>query len=170
MCPADARSGLSHTHLREILHYDPETGVFTWRVARGRGIEPGDIAGTLSYGYREIRIAPHKNRFRAARLAWFYMTGEWPPEVVDHINLNRADDAWANLRLATHSQNHANTRHRRDNIAALKGVYRIADSLWRAQITIKRKTRNLGHFSTPEAASAAYSAAAMAEYGAFSRS
>ena len=99
---------LSQVKLRELLHYDPETGVWTWLnpLPRSR-VKPGDIAGRImDNGRRQIRIA--SGFYYSSRLAWLYMTSEWPINQVDHENRNRSDDRWENLREATQSQNSFN--------------------------------------------------------------
>lgn len=103
-----AEQELAHGRLTEVLAYEPSTGVFTW-------IEPpktmpylrGKQAGTIdAYGYRYIRVDGIV--IAAGRLAWFYMTGEWPLGQVDHRNRNRDDNRWKNLRDLTASQNQHN--------------------------------------------------------------
>jgi len=99
---------LDQDTLKHLLNYDPVTGVWTWRnpLLRSR-MKPGDIAGRItSHGRRQIRIA--SGFYYSARLAWLYMTGEWPKDQVDHINRVRDDDRWENLREANQSQNSYN--------------------------------------------------------------
>jgi hypothetical protein len=95
--------------LRELFNYDPETGVWRW-IARSSPyscICVGDVAGRVGgRGYRGIKI--DKREYPAARLAWLYMTGEWPRAEIDHVNGNRVDNRWCNLREASNSQNNAN--------------------------------------------------------------
>ena len=99
---------LNQDTLRHLLDYDPETGIWTWRNPLPRSkMWPGDLAGRItSHGRRQIRIA--SGFYYSARLAWLYMTGEWPKDQVDHINRIRDDDRWINLRAATQSQNSYN--------------------------------------------------------------
>ena len=94
--------------LRHLLHYDPLTGVWTWMNPLPRSkMQRGDVAGRItSHGRRQIRIA--SGFYYASRLAFLYMTGEWPKDQVDHINRIRDDDRWENLRDATQSQNSYN--------------------------------------------------------------
>jgi hypothetical protein len=88
---------LSQKTLRELLDYDPETEVFRWRLSINARARAGKRAGCLdtSDGWR-IRI--NKRNYRASRLAWFWVTGEWPSREVHHINKNLSDDRWSNLR------------------------------------------------------------------------
>ena len=99
---------LTQEYLQHVLHYDPETGIWTWRnpISRSK-MRPGDIAGRItSQGRRQIRIA--SGFYYSSRLAWLYMTGEWPEDQIDHINRIRDDDRWINLRAASQSQNSYN--------------------------------------------------------------
>jgi hypothetical protein len=166
---------LTAARLRELLHYDPETGVFTWRVRRRSGVKgrvaPGDIAGSLqSKGRDRLRIGIDYKVYRAHRLAWLYMTGEWPSRLVDHKDLNGLNNRWDNLRLATHSQNTTNSRVRSDSISGLKGVsFHKIKNRYQARIKVDRKTIRLGYFNTAEEAHAAYCDAAEHHFGEFAR-
>lgn len=164
-----AQQQLKYGRLVELLRYDRQTGEFTWRFRRGN-VPAGSVAGHInaSNGYREIGIDGVS--FLAHRLAWFYMTGEWPSgETVDHKN-RRPDDNWFdNLRNATFKQNNSNRPARRDNELGVKGVsrYHRDPNRFVAQICLAGKQTNLGIFETVEAASAAYRAAAETEFGEF---
>src|SRR6266550_3100590 len=143
---------LTAERLREMLHYAPETGVFTWRAKVNR-IHVGDVAGYIRHGvhggYRVIRIGGRQ--YYAGRLAWLYVMGAWPVAEIDHINCDRADDRWCNLREATSAQNAFNRRLRIDNVAAAKGVrWGISCSKWQARITVDGKLCHLGFFNTTE--------------------
>lgn len=98
-------NSLSQVELKSQLHYDPDTGIWTWLAPlKHSKMKPGDIAGRITQAERwQIRLAGEF--YYASRLAWLYMTGEWPVDQIDHINRDRADDRWCNLREATHSQN-----------------------------------------------------------------
>lgn len=114
---------LTQERLKEILKYSPETGEFVYLVPRkgGSGINTGDIAGDLCmYGYRRIGI--DGKRYRACRLAWLYMTGEWPEKHVDHVNGIRSDDRWGNLRHASIRENAFNRGVSERCSIGIKGV------------------------------------------------
>ena len=90
---------LTAARLRELLQYDPETGVFTRLVKTSNGIKVGDVAGTAdARGYILIRVDGWLHL--AHRLAWLHMTCEWPKGMIDHINGVRDDNRWSNLRRA----------------------------------------------------------------------
>jgi hypothetical protein len=106
----------------------------------------------------------------AHRLAYLYMTGEWPPAGIDHRDTNRSNNRWNNLRAATQLQNSTNSSIRIDNTSGYKGVYwHIGARKWRAQIVSKGKIHLLGYFSTPQAAHRAYCEAAIRLHGEFAR-
>jgi hypothetical protein len=163
---------LTAERLREVLDYDPETGVFRWLVAPGcgSGIRTdlvGKPAGAIdSVGYRYIKIDGVKHS--AARLARLYVTGEWPEAQVDHESRDRADNRYDNLRPATHQQNQANTAARKTNDLGVKGVSRHTGK-YIARIWDGEKKRYLGRFSKLVDAAAAYNASAEEIQGEFSR-
>lgn len=161
-----SRETLTVGRLREVLHYDRETGVFTWRVHKGSKAVRGQVAGAVEpAGYRQIRI--DGTLHRAAKLAWAYVTGAFPASIVDHKSRNRGDDRFDNLRLATTPQNAFNSTRHADGAAGLKGVHRHVDGRWRAQIKRGPKRLHLGLFTTAEEAHAAYCAAASDSFGEF---
>lgn len=99
---------LTAARLRELLDYDPVTGIFTWKTSF-RGTAAGSVAGCVeSRGYRRIRVVGR--RYRASHLAWLYVHGEWPPDQLDHKDNIRDHDWIDNLRPATNAQNGANAR------------------------------------------------------------
>lgn len=158
---------LTQERLKQLLDYNPETGVFTWAVRRGNALNIGSTAGSLDRnGYLQIETG--NKLYLSHRLAWFYMTGVWPALQVDHINRNKSDNRWANLRLATHGQNHSNSVRPSNNTTGFKGVGKKGGK-WYAQIVFNKKHKHLGTFSTPEAAHAAYCAAAHEVFGEFAR-
>lgn len=160
-------SGLTQERLRALLNYDPETGLFTYKVTRGP-MKAGTTAGTKEPMWGHIRIIIARKHYFAHRLAWLWMTGEWPAAQIDHANLVSDDNRWTNLRAATGTQNRANTRTHKNNLVGVKGVRRSRQK-WRAQIAINRTTINVGTFDTKEQAAAAYAAKARELYGEFAR-
>jgi hypothetical protein len=145
---------ITHSELLKILNYDPLTGIFTWRESIARRVRPGDVAGRKSgHGYWGLHIGGRS--YAAHHVAWFYMTGQWPAEYLDHINLIRSDNRFANLRPANSSQNGQNTTVSKRNKSGLKGV-RKTGSRWTAEIMVNKKAIRLGRFDSAEEASAAY--------------
>lgn len=148
---------ISPERLRELLVYDAETGVFTRRVG-ARSRQAGTIVGTRdSYGYLVTKI--QRRMYKLHRLAWLYMTGEWPDQI-DHIDGIRDNNRWSNLRNVDGATNQQNQRRAQgDNRSCgLLGVTRLGDR-WMARILVAGKRVQIGSFSTPEAAHAAYVAA-----------
>lgn len=153
---------LSHERLLALLHYDPETGHFTWKVRRNQHVAAGDRAGYVNpkNGYRYINIG-HRLHL-AHRLAWFYMTGEWPTQDVDHQKGNRDDNRWKKLREVSREGNMQNLQGaHRDNRSGLLGVAPIRDR-FAAYIRADGRNRYLGTFDTAIEAHEAYLAAKRA--------
>lgn len=145
---------LTAERLRSILYYDPETGIFSCRTQRGpRGA--GDILGAINdCGYVVMEI-DHR-RYLGHRLAFLYQTGAWPKETVDHINGQRADNRWMNLRDVPHRTNIENFRKiRRSTQSGLLGAHKKG-ARWRSGITVDGKQVNLGTFDTAQQAHEAY--------------
>ena len=157
---------ISHEELKRILHYDPDTGVFTWAVPRPK-IRIGRVAGTMHHkGYVNLEI--RGKHYAAHRLAWFYVTGVWPAEQIDHVDRDRANNAFSNLRPATNGQNRANSRT--TNKHGLKGVRHckwLKEKPYLAQITYNKRAIYLGCYPTPEEAHEAYKRKAAELHGEF---
>ena len=142
-------------HLRESLAYDAQTGVFIWRKNYRRPDLVGKIAGSAhSAGY--ISIAIHNVKRLAHRLAWFYVTGNMPDGHIDHINGNKLDNSFANLRQVTRFENLQNMRKAtKANKIGLLGVS-AHQGKWRAQIMANGKRIRASGFDTPEQAHQKY--------------
>lgn len=155
---------LTHARLLALVRYDPETGAFTAKAGRP-DVEAGKRLGSIT-GKGYLHLSIDGRLYLLHRLAWFYMTGRWPPKV-DHRNRRKADNRWVNLREATQAQNRMNSGARKDNVAGLKGVGARANGRFQATINKDGKRTHLGYFSTAEEAHAAYVRAAKATYGQF---
>jgi hypothetical protein len=159
---------ITQQELKDLLHYDPNTGLFTWRVSLNTRIKEGQEAGCLNnLGY--VKITIRRRRHSAHRLAWLYVYGHNPPQYIDHINGVCSDNRAVNLRLATHSENLANAKKRKNTVCHLKGVTLRGDGRYLARITVKNTQIYLGRYDTEQEAHAAYVAAAEKEFGAFAR-
>lgn len=168
--PSEKEKALDLGYLKSILDYDPASGMFRWNVAMNGRIKIGQVAGTLSQdGHRKILIA--RRVYLAHRLAWFYVTGAWPRDQIDHRNNDPDDNRFDNLREATRLQNNANCRVRKDSGTQVKGVHwHKRTRRWYALIRMNGKSVHLGSFATVEAAKAAYDKAARRRFGEFARS
>lgn len=121
-------NNLTQEYLKSILFYDPETGLFVWLKSLSNRAKIGTPAGTLrSNGYLKTNI--DGQLYYNHRLAWLYMTGEWPAYNIDHINGIKDNNEWKNLREATHSQNNKNRAAygatQDKNIYLTKGKYTV---------------------------------------------
>lgn len=157
---------LTQERLKELLHYDPESGVFTWLHTRSV-VWAGDIAGTLKNdGY--IVISIDGVRYGAHRLAFLYMTGSMPDVEVDHKNCVKADNRWVNLRLASRSENCLNRGMLGHNKSGHKGVsWNSNKRRWIARAQINGKPIHIGAFKSLEEAAKAYEVFAISRYGDF---
>ena len=146
---------ITQSELKELLNYNPDTGEFTWLKTNNRRIIIGSIAGSNHLGYIQIKLSG--KLYKAHRLAWLYITGEWPQQFIDHINHNRADNKWDNLREASNAENVRNSIKRKNNKSKYKGVYwKQKNQKWSAQICINYKKIYLGLFDSQEEGYKAY--------------
>lgn len=159
------RKELTQERLKEVLHYDPDSGIFTWAVNRSN-VRRGDIAGSVGQrGY--IKLSVDGVLYPAHRLAFLYMTGEFP-KFVDHKDRVTSNNKWENLRDCTHSQNICNTAFRSDNTAGYKGVsWHKASGKYQARIMENGIPHHLGVFTCPREAAHAYNVAAIRLHGEF---
>lgn len=142
--------------VQELLDYDADTGVLTWRTDRPH-VRAGSVAGCInSYGYVQIMV--DGRCYRAHRLAWLLSYGEWPEAQVDHINGIRSDNRLCNLRAATAFENMQNVAvPNRGSASSLRGVTLHSNGKsWEARIQAHGKKTRLGTFATKEEAQAAY--------------
>lgn len=161
-------SCISLERVRELLTYEPDTGVFRWKVRRNYKALPGCVAGRpTAQGY--IAITLDRQTFLAHRLAWFYVHGVWPG-VIDHRDTIKTNNSIANLRTATGQQNGFNRAAPKHNSSGIKGVsWDAANRKWRAHITPGGKFVSLGRFERMEDAAAAYARAASNIAGEYAR-
>ena len=157
---------LTQKRLKELLHYDESTGVFTWRVAKSHRMRVGSVAGSVALPKGYIRIKIDCRNYLAHRLALFYVHGVFPASETDHINRIKTDNRIANLRPCTQSENNKNTHVNAKNTSGFKGVSRYRGK-WTARGAINGTRHYLGYFPTAEAASEAYEAFARQNHGAF---
>lgn len=151
--------------LRQLLQYEPDTGLIRWKVPRNRMLA-GKIAGWPdNNGY--IRILVDGKKHWAHHVAWAMYHGEWSPHLVDHKNHNKSDNRIENLRPATYSQNSQNKRVSKRNKFGLKGVTIRPSGRYTATICINRRNKVLGTFATKEEAAEAYNKAAAKIFGEF---
>jgi hypothetical protein len=160
--------GLTADEVKRLLDYNPETGIFVWKVAPGKRTDKiGTVAGVMhNTGHRRIRI--NGKLYYSHRLAWLVMTRSWPKNEIDHINNIRDDNRFCNLREATRQENERNTRKRERTSCKLKGVsYRKSTGKYEAFAKEENKKIHLGYFYSEQEAHIAFCKFADANYGDF---
>ncbi|MBR8073514.1 HNH endonuclease [Burkholderia cenocepacia] len=152
--------------LRELLEYEPSTGILRWKVCRGAA-RPGTVAGTVSdIGRVIVRIDRHP--YKAHILAWALYYGEWPNMEIDHRDRNPCNNAVKNLRPSTRAQNCFNQGLLARNSTGFKGVsFHKKRNKFVARICAHGVIRHLGYFDRAEEAHEIYSLAAMMLHGEF---
>jgi hypothetical protein len=146
---------MTQEELKAMIHYNPESGVFTWikRPWARSMVYPGDIAGNpLKNKYLQFSL--NNKTYLAHRAAFLYMTGEWPDGLVDHIDRNRANNSWSNLRLVTRKENTFNKTPIPGKSGFL-GVFKVKNKYY-AHISVDNKKKHIGVYNTPEEAHQAY--------------
>lgn len=151
--------------LKSNLHYDPETGVFKWLIKK-KGRNTNRNVGCILRCDKSYLVARINYKlFLLHRLAWLYMTGNFPENEIDHINGNGLDNRWCNLRNVTSLDNRKNMRKPSNNSSGVIGVswHRLSGK-WRALINVNYSRKHLGLFNTVEEARVARIKAEI-EYG-----
>ena len=140
---------LTQEYLKSILDYDLDTGIFTWKVNKSQRTKIGDVAGWLYNGYREIEI--NYKKYKLHRLAWLYVNGEMPKNLIDHIDGNRSNNKISNLREATYQENSENYKTPITNKSGIKNVswYKSLNK-WVVVISIKNIKKTIGYFDNLE--------------------
>lgn len=153
-----AAPALTAEELRQRLSYDPETGAFQWllRNPKYRTQQAARVGRLTHQGY--LQIAVNRRAYMGHRLAWLHVTGHWPLGVIDHINGDKADNRFVNLRDVSISLNTQNQRrpHSRSTTGYLGVCFNKQSNKFQASIYFDKKLRHLGLFETAEQASAAY--------------
>jgi hypothetical protein len=145
-------NNITQNELKQLMDYNPETGVFNWLVNRGGPAKAGTVAGRLnSDGHRQISV--NNKRYMAHRLAWLYTYGEFPECQIDHKNGEPDDNSMENLRLTPRNQKD-NTQNRKKASTNSTGYIGVTKNAWNfvAQIQINGKKVYLGSFKTKELA------------------
>ena len=144
VCQVDRK--LTQARLKGLLHYEPKTGLLTWRKLHSgvkyAGVEAGHRAID---GYRKIKTGGKV--YAAHRLAWFYMEGYFPENQIDHIDRVRDNNRWNNLRVVSGQCQMRNRKVNSNNKSGIKGVmWRERDKRWVVTIRFNNKTKHLGHY------------------------
>ena len=158
---------LTQERLKELLHYNPETGIFTWKTTKGR-MREGNHPGTITEkGYLRFQI--DGKAYLSHRVAWLHVYGVFPEDQIDHINRIKDDNRITNLREATNNLNQCNMSKRLPNSSSkYRGVgLHKSSGKWRAYVSFKGKGFSLGLHNTPEDAAKAYNIKAKELFGKF---
>ena len=137
---------LTQERLKELLHYDPETGILTWLISPRNNVPAGSVAGRIDKkGY--VRIVYQKNLYQGHWLAWFFVHNKWPDNELDHINGNPTDNRIANLRDVTRKQNMENKKIYKTNKSGYSGVnWHTKKNRWVVRIGHYGKRISIGEF------------------------
>lgn len=163
---------ITQERLKERVSYNPETGIFVWRETFSGTCREGWPAGRPSTGRAAgyLRITIDAREYKAHRLAWLWMTGEWPAKQIDHRNGDGSDNRWSNLRACSQSQNKGNSKVYKNSKTGIKGVsLHSATGKWHAVIQVNKKSIYLGRFTEIDDAVEAYRQASEKYFGEFSR-
>lgn len=159
--------GLTLSEARRLFDYDPETGIFRRAVTVGYQARKGDVIKPTYREYAFVKI--NQKIHRVHRIIWF-MTYEEVPTCIDHINRDKGDNRLCNLRIATCSQNSANTNPRSNTTSRFKGVsWDKTNGKWFASITVNGRQKNLGRYDSEIDAARVYNNAAVRAFGSFAR-
>lgn len=165
----DHQKGMTQSRLRELFQYEAETGVFTRKTSPCHSVKVGDVAGSIDKDDGYVRIFVDGSKYLAHRLAWLYVYGEWPIDMLDHRDANRSNNSINNLREATNIQNMRNSPVRKDNLLGVKCVTLHKTGRYHARIFHEGRSKSLGLHSTPQEAAHAYEAASRRLFGEFAR-
>lgn len=152
-------SALTAERLREVMHYDPATGEFLWKKPTSNRVKAGDRPREVNQGYYVLTI--DGKTYRAHRLAWLFVYGKWPDQMIDHKNCDRKDNRIENLRDVSRTINQQNRRSACGNSKSglLGAHWNASANLWHSAISVHGVRHRLGNFKTAEAAHQAYLAA-----------
>jgi HNH endonuclease/AP2 domain len=194
MTPSEERAGMDNETmrkvveapspelLRKLLRYEPETGYLYWRPRPAEMFASDFLYRMWTAKYANKRTfawvnhdgykagAIYGQNLLAHRVIWAMQTGAWPADQIDHINCERDDNRWVNLRAATREENQRNTRGKRGSSSLYLGVcWSACGKRWVAQINAEGKKKHLGRFHSEVEAAKAYDAAAAKYHGEFAR-
>ena len=145
------REELTQARLREVLDYNPDRGLFKWK-AKLKHHKSGWFRGCLG-GTGDLYIGVDMTNYKAHRLAYLYMEGSFPPEVIDHVDGDRANNKWCNLRACSQSQNACNSRIMSNNTSGYKGVsWRKERNTWQVRVSVKGEYKTFGCYKDFELA------------------
>lgn len=158
---------LSAEYVRNRLIYEPETGIFRWRVYQKSKRMVGQVAGHLRKTGQVVILLENQS-YLAHRIAWVYVTGKNPTGQIDHINCNPSDNRFENLRECTASENCRNKKIPANNTSGVKGVS-LFKGRWAAKVGLKGKKFFFGYHESLQSAAIAVKLGRAALHGEFTR-
>lgn len=145
---------LTQERLKQVLHYDCETGVLVWKISAGKS-RKGNAAGSSTNRDGYVHIGIDRKIYSGHRLAWLWVHGSFPVGQIDHVNGVRTDNRLVNLREVSCRENGHNRKEHRSG-QPLGTTFHKRDKCWEAQVWIDGSCRKLGRFASAEAAHVAY--------------
>ena len=159
---------ITQEELQSKFNYDPDTGIFTRKYTYSKFLKGSEVGCKDSEGYLVISFT--NKCYKAHRLAWLYVYGEFPKYNLDHINGNPSDNRILNLREANESQNGFNRKLSKNNTSGYKGVtFSKKSNKWQAAVTVNKKLKYLGQFEDLEFAALVAKEARIKYHGEFAR-
>jgi len=158
---------LTQDILKSLFRYDEKTGLFERISDKHQGITNIKKVGYVNdSGYLLISVL--NKRYRAHRLAWLYMTGNMPTDQIDHINLDRLDNRFVNLRECNNEENNRNSRKKSTNTSGYRGVhFNKQCNKWQARARVNGKRHHIGLFNSAKEAGIAYEKYISNKHGEF---
>ncbi|BAE72763.1 HNH endonuclease family protein [Xanthomonas phage OP1] len=149
------KKDLTFEEVDQLLSYDAETGLLTWKVAKANHVKVGDVTGCPDRN-GHLRVVLNRKIYMVHRIAWLLSKGYWPNQQIDHIDGNTANNRLDNLRECTQAQNMQNLGKRSDNKSGIQGIswYKRYQK-WRAYICVNGDIQHLGYYESIEEAAAA---------------
>jgi hypothetical protein len=159
---------ITQDDLKALLDYNQHTGIFTWKVKKANRIKIGDVAGYKIRGYLNVEI--NGKPYALHRLAFLYMTGEMPIDVVDHVNGDQSDNRWCNLRNATQKQNTINVKLSKRNTSGHRCIHFNKNmNKYAVRCVVNKVRTHLGYFADINEAISVYEDFAKKHHGEFYR-
>ena len=151
------RNQLTYEEAHRLMEYNPETGVLTRKVSLVYSTPVGSEAGSLHNISGYIGVSVNGIRYQSHRVIWLMMTGKWPKSTIDHIDCDKTNNRWSNLREASVAENNQNKTLICNNSSGLRGVSWYKKSgKWKAQIGVNKRMIFLGYFEDKFEAQEAY--------------
>lgn len=139
-------------YLNKLFQYNKSTGQLMRKFTINYAAKAGNVVGYIAgNGYKMVSVL--NKRLYVHRICWYLATKQEPSGYfIDHINRDRTDNRFQNLRLVGHLMNTRNISMQKNNTSGLTGVYKYGDKRWIACMFLNYKKINLGIFNTKKEA------------------